>query len=89
MFYTVYFNVIEFHCFLNGNFVVVVVVVDCVVDCVKFVEYHCLEFVLCALSSHVADIRTCAYHILAQFKDHLQAQFPIVHSQKLRSVTLL
>ncbi|XP_035664911.1 nucleolar pre-ribosomal-associated protein 1-like [Branchiostoma floridae] len=45
---------------------------ECVVDCRKFVESHCLGFMLAGLASNDADMRAASYHVLSLFYQHLE-----------------
>ncbi|XP_078617569.1 nucleolar pre-ribosomal-associated protein 1-like [Branchiostoma floridae x Branchiostoma japonicum] len=45
---------------------------ECVVDCRKFVESHCLGFVLAGLASNDADMRAASYYVLSLFYQHLE-----------------
>ncbi|KAI8508316.1 nucleolar pre-ribosomal-associated protein 1 [Branchiostoma belcheri] len=45
---------------------------ESVVDCRRFVESHCLGFVLAGLASNDADMRAASYHVLSLFYQHLE-----------------
>ncbi|KAI8520834.1 nucleolar pre-ribosomal-associated protein 1 [Branchiostoma belcheri] len=45
---------------------------ESVVDCRRFVEGHCLGFVLAGLASNDADMRAASYHVLSLFYQHLE-----------------
>ncbi|XP_066284950.1 nucleolar pre-ribosomal-associated protein 1-like isoform X1 [Branchiostoma lanceolatum] len=45
---------------------------ECVVDCRRFVESHCLGFVLAGLASNDADVRAASCHVLSLFYQHLE-----------------
>lgn len=47
------------------------------VNCVKFIECHCLGFVVASLSCYNSGIRSVAYHTLSAFQKHLdRSRFP-------------
>ena len=65
-------------------------VLECVIDCLKFVSSHAWGVTVMALSSYDPKVRAAAYHVLSCFYQHLEgSQFKEksqVNVRKLASV---
>lgn len=47
-------------------------VLECVIDCLKFVSSHAMGVTVMALSSYDPKVRAAAYHVLSCFYQHLE-----------------
>lgn len=56
-----------------GHFCILSVsVLECVIDCLKFVSSHAMGVAVMALSSYDPKVRAAAYHVLSCFYQHLE-----------------
>lgn len=56
-----------------GHFCILSVsVLECVIDCLKFVSSHAMGVTVMALSSYDPKVRAAAYYVLSCFYQHLE-----------------